>query len=78
MSETVPAGRPARVQSADPVLTEIVRNAITQPGLVLQHLLVPAKIKFVLQLLIPLAFIPLIGFDVFAMTLPTFAYLLTT
>ncbi len=59
-------------------VTEIVRNAITQPGLVVQHLLVPAKFEFVLQLLVPLAFIPLVGFDVFAMALPSFAYLLTT
>ncbi len=59
-------------------VTEIVRNAITQPGLVLQHLLVPGKIEFVLQLLVPLVLLPLVGLDIFAMTLPTFGYLLLT
>jgi uncharacterized membrane protein len=57
-------------------VSEIVTTAITQPGLVLQHLLVPAKIEFVLQLLIPLAFIPLIGAEVAALALPTLGYLL--
>lgn len=54
----------------------IVKTAILQPGLVLQHLLVPAKEEFVLQLLVPLACIPLFGFEVFAISLPVFGYLL--
>ncbi len=59
-------------------VTDIVHTAITQPGLVLQHLLVPAKIEFVLQLLVPLVFLPLGGAEIFALALPTFGYLLIT
>lgn len=55
---------------------EIAATAVTQPGLVLQHLLVPPKIEFVLQLLVPLAFVPLVGLEVFALTLPELGYLL--
>jgi len=54
----------------------IIRTALTQPGLVLAHLIVPVKIEFVLHLLIPLGFIPIIGAELFALALPTFAYLL--
>lgn len=55
---------------------EIVTTAVTQPGLVLQHLLVPSKIEFVLHLLVPLIFSPLIGIEVFALALPSFGYIL--
>lgn len=55
---------------------EIAQNAIAQPFLVIEHLLVPTKIEFVLHLLVPLLFVPLAGIEVFAMALPTFGYLL--
>ncbi|MBI4786226.1 MAG: DUF2079 domain-containing protein [Chloroflexi bacterium] len=55
---------------------QIVLTALTQPGLIVQHLLVPLKVEFVLQLLIPLAFIPLAGGEVLALGLPTIGYLL--
>lgn len=55
---------------------EIVSTAITQPGLVVQHLIVPVKIEFMLQLLVPLAFVPLVGAEVFALASPTFGYIL--
>lgn len=55
---------------------EIILTAISQPGLVLEHLLVPDKIEFVLQLLVPLAFIPLVGAEVLALAVPSLGYLL--
>ncbi len=55
---------------------EILRTAILQPGLVLQHLVVPDKIEFILQLLVPLAFVPLVGGEVLALALPSLGYLL--
>jgi uncharacterized membrane protein len=57
-------------------VTEIVATAVTRPGLVLEHLLVPAKIEFVLQLFVPLAFIPLVGVEIVALAFPTLGYLL--
>ena len=57
-------------------IPEVITTAITQPGLVIQHLLVPLKIEFVLQLLVPLAFIPLLGGEVLALLAPTLGYLL--
>lgn len=55
---------------------EVARNALLQPGLVLEHLVIPLKIEFVLHLLVPLLFIPFLGTEVFALSLPSFAYLL--
>ncbi len=55
---------------------EIVSAALTQPGLVVQHLLVPVKIEFMLHLLVPLAFVPLVGAEVFALALPSLGYIL--
>ncbi len=55
---------------------EILRTAILQPGLILQHLVVPDKIEFLLQLLVPLAFVPLVGGEVLALALPSLGYLL--
>ncbi len=57
-------------------ISEIAVTIITQPGLVAQHLLVPPKIEFILQLLVPLAFVPLVGAEVFALAVPTLTYLL--
>jgi hypothetical protein len=44
--------------------------------LVLQHLIVPEKIEFVLHLLVPLLFLPLFGIEISAISLPSWAYLL--
>lgn len=57
-------------------IPEVAINAVTQPRLVFEHLLVPLKIEFVFQLLVALVFIPVVGGDVFAICLPTLVYLL--
>lgn len=59
-------------------VSEIIHNAVTQPQLVLAQLLLPEKIDFVFQLLVPVAFIPLVGIEVFALALPSMAYLLSS
>ncbi|MBI5035490.1 MAG: DUF2079 domain-containing protein [Chloroflexi bacterium] len=53
---------------------EILTTLITRPDFVLEHILVPEKIAYVLHLLVPLMLLPLIGMDVFLLTLPTFGY----
>ena len=55
---------------------EVARSVLLNPLLVLQHLLVPAKLEFVLHLLVPLGLLPLLGFDTVILTLPTMLYLL--
>ncbi len=57
-------------------VSEIVRTIVTRPDIVLQHVVIPGKIEYVLQLLVPLAFIPLVGIEVFLLTLPIFGYTL--
>ncbi len=57
-------------------LAEIVRTLVTQPNVVLEHLLVPGKIVFVLNFLVPLLFLPLIGWQVFLLSAPAFGYTL--
>lgn len=57
-------------------VTEIASTIVTQPDLVLHHLLVPVKIEFVLQLLVPLVFTSFLGFEVLALGFPSLAYLL--
>lgn len=59
-------------------VSQIINNAVTKPWLVLEHLLLPQNIEFVLQLLVPLAFIPVIGIEIFALALPTLFYLLAS
>jgi uncharacterized membrane protein len=59
-------------------IPEIVLTIVTQPGLVIQHLIIPRKIEFVLQLLVPVVLVPLASLSVFALALPTFAYLLVS
>lgn len=59
-------------------VSEIIHTAVTQPRLVLQQLLLPVKLEFILQLLVPVAFIPLVGIEVFALALPSLAYLLSS
>ncbi|MGB3905271.1 MAG: DUF2079 domain-containing protein [Anaerolineae bacterium] len=55
---------------------EIAVSVVRNPVLVLQHLLTPAKIEFLLHLLAPLAFLPLLGFDTLLLAIPTMLYLL--
>ena len=55
-------------------LSEIASTVITQPDLVLRQFLIPAKIEYVLHLLVPLAFLPLIGVEISALALPTLGF----
>jgi uncharacterized membrane protein len=55
---------------------ESARSLLLRPLLVLQHLLIPAKLEFVLHLLVPLGLLPLLGFDTLILALPTMLYLL--
>ncbi len=55
---------------------EMAVSVVRNPVLVLQHLLTPAKIEFLLHLLAPLAFLPLLGFETLLLALPTMLYLL--
>lgn len=57
-------------------LKEIALTVLTRWDVVAQHVLIPGKIEFVLQLLAPLIFLPLLGGEVFALALPTFGYTL--
>ncbi len=52
-------------------LFEVVTTIVTRPDIVLQHMFVAPKIEFVLYLLMPLAFLPLIGMEMAALALPT-------
>lgn len=53
---------------------EILETIITQPGIIAQHILTPDKIEFVLYLLIPLFFLPLLGIEASFLALPTLGY----
>ncbi len=55
---------------------EMASSLVRNPVLVVEHLLVPAKFRFLLYLLVPLAFLPLVGFDTLLLSVPTIAYLL--
>ncbi len=57
-------------------LTDMANTVFTHPIVLLTNLLIPPKFEFVLHLLIPLAFLPLIGLEIFALAIPTFGYLL--
>ena len=57
-------------------LSEIVATLLTRWDIVWQHVMIPGKIEFVLQLLVPLVFTSLLGIEVFALALPTFGYTL--
>ena len=69
------AGSFAYLGAIDTPLT-IARNAVTQPLLVIQHMFSPPRPIWVLSLLAPLGFLPLIGWRVAWLALPTLAYLL--
>ncbi|MCL4394232.1 MAG: DUF2079 domain-containing protein [Chloroflexi bacterium] len=55
-------------------LPEIAETIVTRPALVWQMVVIPDKIEYVLQLLVPFAFVPLLGIEVFALALPTLGY----
>jgi uncharacterized membrane protein len=55
---------------------EVARSMLLDPLLVLRHLLVPAKLGFLLHLLVPVGLLPLLGFDTLLLALPTMLYLL--
>ena len=55
---------------------EMVVTTVTQPGLVLQHVLTLDKLGFVLRLLVPLGLLPLVGWEVMLLAAPSLGYLL--
>ncbi len=55
-------------------LFDIAVTVLTRPNIVLQSLLVPEKLEYVLHFLIPLGFAPLIGLEVGALGIPTLAF----
>ncbi len=55
-------------------LPEIVATLLTRPDVVWTHVVIPAKIEYVLQLLVPLALLPLLGAEVLLLALPTLGY----
>ncbi|GAB4549159.1 MAG: hypothetical protein Kow0063_44050 [Anaerolineae bacterium] len=52
---------------------EIVVNAITHPGLVVNTLLQPARLDYLYQVLTPFMYLPLLGWPVLLIGLPMFA-----
>jgi uncharacterized membrane protein len=57
-------------------LSQVVLTLFTQPAVVLPHILIPAKIEYLVHLLVPVAFLPLIGTDVAILMLPSLGYTL--
>lgn len=57
-------------------VSEILVTVITRPDIILTELSQPSKIAYVLYLIVPLAFLPLAGIEISALSLPTFAYTL--
>jgi uncharacterized membrane protein len=55
---------------------EMATSLLLRPLLVLRHLITPAKLEFVLHLLVPLGLLPLVGSDTLILVLPTALYLL--
>lgn len=53
-----------------------LRVLLTQPWIVLPYLLQPPKVLFVVRLLAPLLFLPLLGWPVIALALPILFYLM--
>jgi len=51
-------------------LGEIISNSLTNPGLVLSIILEERKLIYLLQLLAPIAFLPLVSIEVFLIALP--------
>jgi uncharacterized membrane protein len=55
---------------------EMALSLLLRPLLVLRHVLTAAKLEFLLHLLVPLGFLPLLGIDTLLLALPTTLYLL--
>jgi uncharacterized membrane protein len=55
-------------------LAEIVLTLLTRPDIVLPQLLTLPKLEYLLQFLVPLALLPILGLEVFALAFPTLGY----
>lgn len=53
---------------------EILTTLVTRPQTILQVIWLPEKILYILHLLVPLMFLPLVGAQVFFLALPTLGY----
>jgi len=70
------AGGGARYAYLGKTIPEILTTLVTRPDIVAAEVLIPSKMAYVLHLIVPLALLPLIGFEMSALALPTFAYTL--
>ncbi len=68
------AGGGARYGYLGNSIGEIALTLLTRPDIVLPQFFSPHKIEYVLHFLTPLAFLPLVGIEVFALAFPTMAY----
>jgi uncharacterized membrane protein len=57
-------------------ILEIMQTVLTRPDIILRHVIIPGKLEFLLELFVPLGFVPLAGLDVLLLTLSTFGYTL--
>jgi len=57
-------------------ISAMIVTLVTQPLLVLQHVLTVDKLGFLLRLLAPLALLPLLGWEMMLLALPSLGYLL--
>jgi uncharacterized membrane protein len=55
---------------------EMALTALTSPRLVVGHLITPDRLSFLAKLFLPLALLPLLGWEYLASALPVFGYLL--
>ncbi len=72
----VVAGGAARYAYLGRSLPEVVLTILTQPQIVLANVVLPEKMAYVLHLLVPLVFLPMVGAEFLLLTLPTFGYTL--
>ncbi|MBU1880329.1 MAG: DUF2079 domain-containing protein [Chloroflexi bacterium] len=57
-------------------ISEMIVTLVTQPLLVLEHVFTVDKLGFVLRLLVPLALLPVVGWEATLLALPSLGYLL--
>lgn len=55
-------------------LADVLITLFTRPDIIIQHVVIPAKIEFMLHLFVPLVFLPFIGIEVLGLAVPTFGY----
>jgi uncharacterized membrane protein len=55
---------------------EILTTLLTRPDIIFAEIFQPSKMAYVLHLIVPLALVPIVGFEISAISLPTFAYTL--